>query len=227
MIRMRFSDFKEMYQSPSYNSLYHALLQAGAKTEPGGEVIALDVDNLKGEAFRLSWNEWARSHPSKILGAATQPVAVIPAQPAEDGLARLQRERREAEEATEKARLEAANKRLNVYLHEQGLLNIDENVAVLKNWFQRNNAPYNAANLSLAVEQLAAELTWAVWSPRRAPVVEVRMLPNGEPELPIDCTEAQMRRSSKAQLQDLSVRRGEFRQNQKGWSGSSFITPTF
>src|SRR5438034_11776957 len=66
MTRMRFSDFKAMYQSP-FNDLYHALLGAGAKTEPGNVVIGLNVDRLK-EAFQRRWQEFVRLNPDKILG---------------------------------------------------------------------------------------------------------------------------------------------------------------
>jgi hypothetical protein len=212
MTRIKMSDFKAMYRDPSLDGLYHALLSV-AKAEPGGEVMALDVDSLKGEAFRRQWNDWVRFNPTKVLDSTEQ----------------LKQAQREAEEATTKAINEAANKRLNALLHEEGLLEDDRNIELLKQWFERNpSAPYNVYNLNLAVEQLAAELTWAVWSPRRAqPVNEVLIEGTNEVQLPLDASESQMRRATKVQLQDLSKRRGEFRQSRKDSFGSAFIEPTF
>src|SRR2546429_7213125 len=64
MTRMRFSDFKAMYQSP-FNDLYHALLGAGAKTEPGNVVIGLNVDRLK-EAFQRRWQEFVDRKSTRL-----------------------------------------------------------------------------------------------------------------------------------------------------------------
>src|SRR5947199_3721367 len=74
MTRMRFSDFKAMYQSP-FNDLYHALLGAGAKTEPGNVVIGLNVDRLK-EAFQRRWQEFVPFSPENIRWATTSSPTV-------------------------------------------------------------------------------------------------------------------------------------------------------
>ncbi len=228
MTRIRMSDFKAMYRDRSYDALYHALLGV-AKAEPGGEVIAIDDAALCGEAFQRQWQEWMGSNPSKILGVTEQPPAAssAPAQTGDDDLARLQKAQREQAEANAKAITEAANKRVAHYIHDQGLLDDNRNIELLKNWFDRNNAPFTSYNLDRAVEELASELTWAVWSPRVQPTVEARMIEGtNEPELPIDASESVMRKATKVQLQDLSKRRGEFQQNRRGSFGSRFIEPT-
>src|SRR5947208_962646 len=113
-IRMLFNDFTAMYQG-SYNDLYHALLGANAKTEPGNVVIGFDIDRLK-QAFRKRWDDFAFNNPTLILGAtelpaeAPPPISAAPAK--EDGLARLQREQREAVAETAKLVEDAANKRV-------------------------------------------------------------------------------------------------------------------
>jgi hypothetical protein len=221
------SDFKVMYHDRSYDGLYHSLLHV-AKAEPGGDVIALDVDSLKGEAFRLQWNEWVRSNPSKILTTDPPAASSAPAQPVDDGLARLQKERREAEEATAKTIEAAANARASWYVSDQGMLDNDYNRDLFLGWFEANKAAYTAHHVDLAVESLASQIQWAVWSPRVQPVNEIRLIEGtNEPELPIDATESQMRKASRVQLTDLSKRRGEFTQNRRGSFGSVFIEPTF
>ena len=65
-VRMKLSDFKVLYLGP-FNDLYHALLGAGAKTEPGNAVIGFDVARLK-EAFQRRWQEFMRLNPDKVLG---------------------------------------------------------------------------------------------------------------------------------------------------------------
>jgi hypothetical protein len=47
-------------------------------------------------------------------------------------------------------------------------------------------------------------------------------LPNGEPQLSIDASPAEMNRASVAQLRDLSKRRGEGQSRPLGGFGSSF-----
>ncbi len=228
MTRLRKSDFIAMFRDPDYDGLYHALLSV-AKAEPGGEVIALDVDSLKGEAFRRQWNEWARSNQGKILGATEPPAASsAPAQAEPLGdLTRLQKEQREAEAEKVKLIEDAANARASWYVSDQGMLDNVYNRDLFLGWFETNKAAYTAANVDLAVAGLADQIQWAVWSPRTQPVEEVRTLSNGEPELPTDATESQMRKASRAQLNDLSKRKGEFTQNRRGSFGSKFIEPTF
>jgi hypothetical protein len=70
-----------------------------------------------------------------------------------------------------------------------------------------------------------------VWKPKLSKVratpptptpAPVRLLDTGEPELPLDAGESQMRAASKTQLQDLSKRRGEGKQTwRQGWTGTN------
>src|SRR2546429_50364 len=135
MTRMRFSDFKAMYQSP-FNDLYHALLGAGAKTEPGNVVIGLNVDRLK-EAFQRRWQEFVRLNPDKILGepasdpeldAVTNPdpTPVAPVKPVvtKQTLNKMDRDIKDLEEAQVRFR----------YWQSQGLLNTTENSLLIESW---------------------------------------------------------------------------------------------
>ncbi len=224
IIRISPTTFKTMFEDRNYYTLYYGLLPLAKGESP--DVLTFDIDRL-GEAFRLQWADWARTHQDKILEApaAAPPAPAAPAPILNDSLARLQREQREAEAETAQLQSDAATKRAAWYLSDQGLLDNDYNRDLFFGWFDRNKAAFTSANVDICIQQLSSELQWAVWSPRVAPVVTVRMLENGEPELPIDCSEQEMRRASKAQLQDLSLRRGEGRQS-RGWSGSKFIEST-
>src|SRR5260370_40530512 len=105
MTRISMTDFKGMYREPNYDGLYHALL-ACAKAEPGGEVIQIDDAALRGEAFKRQWAEWKQSNQTKGLDSAEQ----------------IQKEQREAEEATAKALSAAADKQLKFCLPDEALL---------------------------------------------------------------------------------------------------------
>src|SRR5437016_6263052 len=213
MIRISQKDFESLKGSTDYDGLHEYLTRISRNGKgdvvwsPSDGTIYIKNESL-GTAFRNLLGEWTKNANIEVVqvpSASATPAPVLK----EDGLARLQREQREAEEATEKARLEAANKRLAALINEDGLLDIDSNVKLLTDWFNRNpSVPYNAYNLNIAVEQLAAELTWAVWSKRMQPLENVRMLENGEPELLIDCDSTAMQKASIVQLRDLSKRRG-------------------
>lgn len=52
-------------------------------------------------------------------------------------------------------------------------------------------------------------------------------VPPAEPELPLNASPDVIRRASKAQVDDLSRRKGEFTPHRRGSFGASFIKPTF
>jgi hypothetical protein len=71
------------------------------------------------------------------------------------------------------------------------------------------------------IQRERAEAAAHVTTPPPPPAV--RLLSNGEPELPLNASVAEMRAASKTQLQDLSRRRGEGRQpRSSGWHGAKF-----
>jgi len=182
-----------------------------------------------GIAFQRMLAEWIKDNAIEVVQVPkdSAPAAAAAASAsAEDSLARLQREQRAAVAETAKLIEDAANKRVAWYISSEGLMDDDHNRDLVLGFFDRNRCAYTVANVDIAIQHLSSELHWSVWAPRVQPLAEVRMLENGEPELPIDCSEQAMRRASKAQLVDLSKRRGEFT-SRKGWSGSSFIESTF
>ncbi len=200
MTRMRFSDFKAMYQSP-FNDLYHALLGAGAKTEPGNVVIGLNVDRLK-EAFQRRWQEFVRLNPDKILGepasdpeldAVTNPdpTPVAPVKPVvtKQTLNKMDRDIKDLEEAQVRFR----------YWQSQGLLNTTENSLLIESWLATQEGDhYSAAGLDRCITANRAALMWYV-----PPVIE--RLRNGDERMPL--TARPSSRWTKAQLQDWDVRR--------------------
>ena len=157
--------------------------------------------------------------------SAPAALAPTPASTPADDLARLQQKREQAA-AQAKAIEDAANARAAWYVSDQGLLDDNRNRDLLLGWFEVNKAEYTAYNVDLAISQLADQLIWAVWSPRLQPVEEVRTLPNGERQLPLDAGPDEIRRASKAQVDDLSRRKGEFTAHRRGSFGAKFITPT-
>jgi hypothetical protein len=119
--------------------------------------------------------------------------------------------------------------RLQQYANEQGLLETPENVALIQKWLDEKVKSYwSARGVDAAVANLRATLKWKPKTPppavAPAPVQRetIRLLGNGEPELPINATEQQMKKASIIQLRDLSRRRGEGRQTwRKGRTGAS------
>jgi len=61
-----------------------------------------------------------------------------------------------------------------------------------------------------------------VVTPPPPPPQPVRLLPNGEPELPLDASQFQMRRASVDQLRDLDARRRASKPHSSGWHGAKF-----
>jgi hypothetical protein len=119
--------------------------------------------------------------------------------------------------------------RLQKYADEQNLLETPENVALVQKWLDEKVKGYwSASGVSAAIANLRATLKWKPKTPPpvTAPVTvqpePIRLLGNGEPELPINATEQQMKKASIAQLRDLSRRRGEGRQTWRhGWKAAS------
>jgi len=229
MIRISQKDFDSLKGSTDYDGLHEYLTRISRNGKgdvvwsPSDGTIYIRTEAI-GEAFRNLLVEWTKNANIEVVQVPTAPAAAPVLK--EDGLARLQREQREAAAETAKLIEDTANKRAAWYISHEGMLDNDFNRDLFLGWFDRNKAAYTAANVDLAVAGLP-ELQFAVWAPRLQPVESVRTLENGEPELSLDCTESQMRKASKAQLQDLSKRRVEFTQSRSGWSGSTFIDPTF
>jgi hypothetical protein len=86
--------------------------------------------------------------------------------------------------------------------------------------------PFTPQAVDKTVEKLCDRLEWATKPATPAPAPpsaeSVRLLPNGEPELQLNASVAEMRAGSKTQLQDLSRRRGEGRQSRLGTFSSKF-----
>jgi hypothetical protein len=126
---------------------------------------------------------------------------------------------------------------LNVYVKKQGpgtpgpLLQIPENRVAIAEFIKQATKNdlfpegyFSPQAIDAAIANLGPrgtnKLKWGAPPPPPAPPVlpvppppEVRMLANGEPELPLDADERTMRRASKEQLRDLSKRRREGRQD--------------
>src|SRR6266576_2007138 len=154
MIRISQKSFESLKGSTDYDGLHEYLTRISRNGK--GDVVWSPTDSTVyikdealGTAFRNLLAEWIRNNNIEVVQVPkdSAPAAAAAASAsAEDSLARLQRERRENEAATDKARLDAANKRLQHYLREEGLLEDDRNVGLLKTWFERNNTPYNVYN---------------------------------------------------------------------------------
>ena len=125
---------------------------------------------------------------------------------------------------------QAGKRRLLQYVSEQNLADTIENSNAISKWLAENTHGYvSSANIDVAIKILGPRGTNVLtWTPKVAPAPPtpppppVRYLENGEPELPINATEQQMKKASIAQLRDLSRRRGEGRQTWRhGWTGAS------
>jgi hypothetical protein len=240
MTRIRMSDFKAFFGDKSLDSLYHALLNV-AKAEPGGEVIRLDVGSLKGDAFRQQWNEWVLANPGKVLGTIEQPTPESQLTESEMAAIKAVVAKTAAED---QAKLDAAKAEENKAIARldewaeppYGLILNDYNLQVLRDHFQQNVLPFNSANVDAAVNALKDKLQFAVYSLMLRPAEEPQpkevlgKLRNGEKQLPLASTQADLRRASKEQVADWLERTREAT-NQKYIRGShshsvGFITPT-
>jgi hypothetical protein len=132
-----------------------------------------------------------------------------------------------AEEAAEfkRAKVEADRAaglaRLQQYVTEQGLEATAENGARVREWLDENcSGTTTPKNVDVAIKILGPRGTNVLtWKPKVAPAPPppppppVRHLDNGEPELPLEATEKEMRAASVTQLKDLSKRRNEGKKN--------------
>ncbi len=132
-----------------------------------------------------------------------------------DALAQSERKRLQ----TERDRA-AGLARLQQYADEQGLAETEENAALVQKFLDEKVKGYwSAAGVDAVIANLRSQLKWrpkVAPTPPPPPAEPVRLLDNGQPELPLNASFAQMRAASKDQLQDLSRRRGEGRQPHLG-----------
>jgi hypothetical protein len=125
----------------------------------------------------------------------------------------------EAEDPAERQRIfdtAAFVDRIDQYVKEQGLAQTEENIALIKAYFDKNlNGYLSAAGLDAGIANLRRSLKWN--NPTQTPVspeptarVETPLtLPNGEPQLPLGADVRLMKKASLVQLRDLSKRRAE------------------
>jgi len=123
-------------------------------------------------------------------------------------------ELRRKREADEKAGLA----RLQQYVTERGLLENDQNLQALRKFMDEHpqiKGIITPGTIDATISHLGPKgqnvLRWAQPKPATSPqpVPAVEYLPNGEVRLPLDSSEAVMRRASVTQLRDLSARRQE------------------
>jgi hypothetical protein len=129
-------------------------------------------------------------------------------------------------EAKVKADAQAAIARLNQYEVEQGLLSSDKNVAAIRNFIETSETlgtlkgHWTPATVDNAIAYLSRDgrLEFAKKEASKpvAPPLPVNLLPNGEPELPLNADAFTMKNASVTQLRDLSKRRGEGRARPTG-----------
>lgn len=215
--RIRKSDIHKMpFQGGDLEVLFTALVPVTG-VEPGGEVLAIDESQLK-EAFRRQFDEWIRQNPGKVLGPGetVAPAPMSTSVELDDNLARQQKAQRAAEAEREAMILTAADARLQQWI-AAGLLDVAHNQNLMAAHIQRNRVEYTAANLDIIVNHLKDQLHWAIWSshnPQNVPVVEesqpteVLGLVKGtrEPQLPLNSSEANLKKASKAQVEDWLAR---------------------
>jgi hypothetical protein len=120
------------------------------------------------------------------------------------------------------------------YWRSQGLLDNEHNANAIVNFIQASDklkalkGRFTQQTVDLAVDFLGAKgsnvLQWQpkVAAPPTPPPQPVRRLPNGEPELPLDASQFQMRRASVDQLRDLDARRRASKPHGSGWHGATF-----
>ena len=131
--------------------------------------------------------------------------------------------RQQAEEAQHQAVIDGGNAQLAAY-HKVGLADTKRNADIIRDAItRRDGGIFCSTSVRNAVEAERSNLTWVkveAPAPVAAPAAPaIRLLENGEPELPLHSTEATMRRASVTQLRDLSNRRREG-QSRPGWSSA-------
>jgi hypothetical protein len=144
------------------------------------------------------------------------------------------REETEALRVSENKRIRderAASARLQQYVDEQGLLNNEHNANAITKFINEHSVlkgRFTSQAVDIALDFLGAKGSNTLqWRPKAAappppPPQPVRRLPNGEPELPLDANQFQMRRASVEQLRDLDARRRASKPHSSGWHGAKF-----
>jgi len=119
------------------------------------------------------------------------------------------------------------------YWKSQGLEDNSHNADSIANFIQTSDklkslkGSFTPQTVDLAIDFLGARgsntLQWRpkVAAPPPPPPQPVRRLPNGEPELPLDANQFQMRRASVEQLRDLDARRRASKPHSSGWHGAT------
>lgn len=92
------------------------------------------------------------------------------------------------------------------------IFNRDRIIQALDKQREKQGKDPNPADVDATVAKLSHELQWEIIqsAPAPAPAAPpppIRTLPSGEPELPLDASESQMRAASVEQLRDLDARR--------------------
>lgn len=202
--RIRFEAFKNLVNTNG--GLYHALLEV-SKAERGGEIVLVQDQNLRGEAFVQGFAEFVKKHPEAVV--ATE-------QPPDDEL--WAEQQAQANRDAAKARIAegtvAAGKQYQVWL-TQGLENTSANQALLADWITANTECPSAGAVDAAIRALGPggtqQLTWKKAATEPAPaLVELppaRILSDGKPELPLGTPVST--RYSVEQLRDLDRRTRE------------------
>lgn len=186
MILINQSDFKSLKDSAQYGGLYDHL---SAVSRDGTGTIAFNftdgtmlikTENL-GVAFQTLLAEWIRNNNIEVI-KVSESAKAAPVEP-DDALSKLQRQQRAEAEAHAQAVTKAADDRfVNYWVNEQGLLRSQKNGQLLENWLETNRATYDVYHVDLAINSLTNELTWAIWSPRKAAPKLVKEEAVAEPE---------------------------------------------
>jgi hypothetical protein len=179
-----------------------------------GDVIEIDIPQIKGEAYQKLLQTWAKENNIE------EPLSSSHGEfcSCNNCFQKRTREEMAKAEAEKPAKemLQAAVARLQEYF-KAGLVDSPENAAIFdRTWREHPQLSKIRESSPQVVDAVIAvcrqQLKWRSAEPTPASAQEpvVRTLPNGEPELPIDAlTTGAYRGASKAQLQDLSRRLGE------------------
>jgi len=192
-----------------------------ASTMVGVEDI--DQDSLPSEV-RYDLIGWKNDHEESAPPPSPPPPREEP-EILREAMDLNETEARRKREADEKAGLA----RLQQYQRERGLLDSQHNGEAIRKFLEEHpqtNGIVTESTIDVAISHLGPKgsntLQWAQPKPATPPSVpDVRRLPNGEAELPIDASEVAMRKASVPQLKDLAARRREGKQR-PGWSGAKF-----
>jgi hypothetical protein len=190
---------------------------------------------VRREQDRRVQREAQQPPPAPPEPTSPQPVAETPAPPKqqeEDPIFKEAMDPGEVQRRQELVDREAARARLQQYADVHGLSETDENFRLIEEWVKSNLKGYwSATAVDLSIQWLGPRSKNILqWKPKEAPAP-----PEPEPEpkevladwqLPIDASEAMMKKASVAALQDLIKRRRAATNQQyirrRGGFGSSF-----